>query len=83
MPLDPDDVRVELSHDDATSRAPSKPSMVGRPWLSVMFDCCRVYQRVYRNAAGDRYSGRCPKCGRSVGFRVGHGGVTARSFRAS
>ena len=36
----------------------------GRPWLAVHWRCCHVYSRVYRNATGTAYHGRCPKCGR-------------------
>jgi hypothetical protein len=55
-------------------------SMVGRPYLSVTFACCGVYQRVYRNPEGTAYTGRCPKCGKSVRFPVGPGGTDSRTF---
>lgn len=32
-----------------------------KPFVGVLFKCCNVYSRVYRNARGD-YAGRCPKC---------------------
>ena len=38
-----------------------------------MFDCCRVYNRVYLNRAGTAYEGRCPRCRRSIRFVVGGG----------
>ncbi|MGA2442847.1 MAG: hypothetical protein ABSH08_17980 [Tepidisphaeraceae bacterium] len=51
-----------------------------RPYLSVLFACCSVYQRIYRNAEGTAYSGRCPRCGKPVKFDVGPGGTDARQF---
>ena len=52
----------------------------GRPYLSVLFACCSVYQRVYRDAEGKAYRGRCPRCGVAVTFAVGDGGTSARTF---
>jgi len=48
----------------------------------VRFDCCSVYHRVYRNAAGTAYAGRCPKCYRPLHIPVGPDGIDARFFRA-
>ncbi len=59
----------------------SSPS-TGRPFLGVMFDCCRVYARVYLNTAGDAYVGGCPRCGRPLRFRVGAGGSGERFWRS-
>ncbi|HOI54699.1 MAG TPA: hypothetical protein PLP01_05585 [Phycisphaerae bacterium] len=53
-----------------------------RPWISVHFECCNVYARVYRNAAGTAYVGWCPKCAAKVTVRVAPGGTTTRFFRA-
>lgn len=50
-----------------------------KPFLGVMFRCCRVYGRIYKNAVGDAYEGRCPRCLHPI--RVGidpRGGVDAR-----
>jgi hypothetical protein len=50
-----------------------------KPFLGVMFRCCNVYGRIYRNADGDAYEGRCPRCLRPI--RVGidpRAGIDAR-----
>lgn len=55
-------------------------TLAGRPFLRIMFDCCRVYQRIYRNRTGQFYEGKCPRCLRTVRFSVGPRGTTARAF---
>ena len=52
----------------------------GRPWLGVRFSCNGAYQRIFRSADGSRYQATCPRCGRSVVFRVGSGGTSDRFF---
>jgi len=54
----------------------------GRPWLAVKFRCCSVYNRIYRNAKGDAYEGRCPKCNKAVRATIGAGGTSCRFFEA-
>jgi hypothetical protein len=54
--------------------------MLGRPYLRIMFDCCQVYQRIYRDRLGHFYEGRCPRCLRSVRFRIAPHGTGARAF---
>jgi hypothetical protein len=51
-----------------------------RPYLSVHFACCGVYRRIYRDADGRAYRGRCPRCALPVTFAVGEGGTSSRSF---
>jgi hypothetical protein len=65
---------------DVTAGAAEGKSVDARPFLQVLFNCCRVYQRVYQSADRTGYHGRCPKCGRSVRFTVGPGGTDARQF---
>jgi hypothetical protein len=78
---DPRDYKLDLS--TRFDGAASPPPMKGRPFLSVLFDCCNVYQRIYRAADGKTYRGRCPRCGNTVKFDVGQGGTSSRFFRAS
>jgi hypothetical protein len=76
---DPRDYKLDISGLPANE--PEKPAAT-RPYLSVLFACCSVYQRVYRNAEGTAYVGRCPKCAKSVRFEVGPGGTSNRTFIA-
>ncbi len=63
--------------------ASAKPATLrNRPWLAVHFKCCQVYTRIYRNAAGTAYEGRCPRCGAPVNATVGPGGTRNRFFTA-
>jgi hypothetical protein len=79
---DPRDYKVELG---ATYREKEPPrtearGLSDRPFLSVHFACCGVYQRIYRDADGKAYRGRCPRCRMPVTFAVGAGGTASRSF---
>ncbi len=61
---------------------PEQPSLHGRPYIGIMFDCCGVYARIYRNKEGTAYVGRCPKCMREVRLKTGDGGTNTRFFHA-
>jgi len=89
---DPRDYNVELSGAGGAGNERPRTAVRGsggsatgasRPFLSVHFACCGVYQRVYRDADGKAYRGRCPRCARAVTFAVGEGGTSARSFVVS
>ena len=54
----------------------------GRPWIGVLFECCGVYARVYREPSAERYDGRCPRCGVPVMVRVSPDGVETSFVRA-
>ena len=82
MAHDPRDIKLDVTRLDPSTSAPPPPPPrpQSRPFLSVQFACCSVYQRVYRDPGGRHYAGRCPRCGKSVRFAVGEGGTSARAF---
>jgi len=51
-------------------------------YLGIMFNCCNVYGRIQKNKDGSAYSGRCPRCMRTIKIRVGEGGTGQRIFNA-
>jgi hypothetical protein len=53
-----------------------------KKFLGIMFECCNVYGRLYKNKEGTYYEGRCPRCMRLIKIRVGEGGVNQRFFKA-
>lgn len=55
----------------------------GRPYIGVMFECCGVYARIYKNKANTAYCGWCPKCMRKLEVKCGDGGTDQRFFRAT
>ncbi len=69
-------------YDDQKKEA-SAPSDSRRPYISILFDCCNIYARVYRRPGQNVYRGRCPKCLQTVQLRVGPDGTPARFFRAT
>lgn len=77
MASDPRDYRVDIP---GLQPAANSSSATGRPYLSVQFDCCNVYQRIYRDKDGQHYTARCPRCGKTARFAVGQGGTSARFF---
>ena len=55
----------------------------GRPFVGIMFECCNVYVRLYKNKKGDHYAGHCSHCLRPLRLPIGEGGSDNRFFRAT
>ena len=76
---DPRDYKLDLGAA-GQSASDAGSGNAARPFLSVHFACCGIYQRIYREPDGRSYRGRCPRCALPVTFAVGEGGTAARSF---
>ncbi len=70
MPLD--------FYDQPASPAEPAGEADRRPYICMLFECCRVYVRIYRHPEDDTYEGRCPKCLAQVRVRVGPDGKSTR-----
>lgn len=87
MPNEPDYI-LEIGDEKVQGPAPQYDAEItakkagGRPFISVLFECCHMYQRIYRNHAETAYKGNCPKCLRQVSVRIGSGGSSNRFFTA-
>ncbi|MBD3421139.1 MAG: hypothetical protein GF398_13570 [Chitinivibrionales bacterium] len=57
-----------------------KREHAGKSYLGIQFNCCNVYQRIYKNRHATAYEGRCPKCGSYVRVPIGEGGSSQRFF---
>ena len=71
-----------LRNFDAVARGADWGERPPSRFLSVWFQCCHTYGRMYRNRHGTRYEGRCPRCGTAVGAKIGPQGTSQRVFRA-
>lgn len=80
--------QLDISSRPATDRLPGDdPDGSGSTgtsgWLGLYFKCAGAYTRAYKNSAGTGYRGRCPRCGKSMDFRIGAGGTSRRNFEVS
>ena len=77
---DPRDYKLDISSLKGHGKSGAQSD---RPYISVLFACCSVYARIYRNVDATEYVGRCPRCMRQVRFVIGPGGTNQRSFVVS
>jgi hypothetical protein len=80
---DPRDYKIDIAGLGEGENAPdggAESEGEGRPFIGVNFACCGVYLRIYRNAEGTEYAGRCPKCGKPARILIGPGGTSERQF---
>jgi len=73
---------ADASGPESPAPAPSGSSPTPKAWLGIWFRCCHTYGRLYKDAAGRRYVGGCPRCGAEASVRVGEGGTNRRLFEA-
>ena len=53
-----------------------------KKFLGILFECCNVYGRIYKNKEGTHYEGRCPRCMKYIQIKIGEGGSNQRFFKA-
>jgi len=71
---------LDIIEEDPT-RDPSGRNGGGNRWLGVHFVCAGQYVRVYRREDQTMYRACCPRCARTVTFRVAPGGTACRFFQ--
>lgn len=53
-----------------------------KKFIGILFECCKVYRRIYINKDDNAYEGRCPLCYSKVKVIVGPDGTNQRFFNA-
>ncbi|MCX6831802.1 MAG: hypothetical protein NT028_06645 [candidate division Zixibacteria bacterium] len=51
-----------------------------RPFIGVVFKCCKVYSRIYLNKQRTAFVGWCPRCAAQIRIKVSPDGTDARFF---
>jgi len=51
-----------------------------RPFIGVMFKCCKVYSRIYLNKQSTAFVGWCPRCAAQIRIKVSPDGTDSRFF---
>ena len=54
-----------------------------RPYLGVMFKCCKVYSRIYMNKQKTAFVGWCPRCAKPMRVKISPDGTDARFFEVT
>ncbi len=61
---------------------PEESRRDARPFIGMHFRCCKVYARIYLNAAGTAFVGWCPRCAKKAEVKVAAHGSPTRFFSA-
>lgn len=56
--------------------------MAGKKFIGVLFRCCNVYGRAYKNGAGTAFEGTCPACRKRVRVPIDAQGTDCRFVSA-
>lgn len=51
-----------------------------RPFIGVVFKCCKVYSRIYLNKQRTAFVGWCPRCAKQIRIKVSPDGTDSRFF---
>jgi hypothetical protein len=51
-----------------------------RPFIGVVFKCCKVYSRIYLNKQQTAFVGWCPRCAAPIRIKVSPDGTDSRFF---
>jgi hypothetical protein len=62
--------------------AQNKETSGKRPFIGIVFKCCRIYSRIYLNKKGDAFVGWCPKCSAKMEVLVSPVGSSSKFFFA-
>jgi len=54
-----------------------------REFIGVIFQCCRVYSRIYLDKKKKMFAGHCPRCGAKLNILISDSGSESRFFVAS
>lgn len=54
--------------------------MAKRPFVGVLFRCCKVYGRAYLAADKSKFEARCPRCYQAVILQVSAQGSDSRFY---
>ena len=54
--------------------------MAKRPFVGILFQCCRVYGRAYLRPDRTAYEARCPRCYQNVRLGVSAQGSQSRFY---
>ena len=53
-----------------------------KKFIGILFECCKVYRRIYVNKDGNAYEGRCPLCYGKIKVIISPNGTEQRFFNA-
>ena len=52
-----------------------------KPFVGIIFNCCKAYGRIYLDRSATAFEGRCPRCLKRVVLQISEEGSTDRFLR--